>query len=332
MKRFIVQLTEWKEEKGKQVRRNHAYYETATETLKDYYLNHMCKAYTISIYDRLSKKHITMSDLKRLAEYDVKPVTEEVAEEVKEMITVERVTTDDNGNVEDVTVVEWNKNELIRFLIRGNYEQVASNTWKKVAKTGAVRTYTIQEEVTEVETTTEVTEEVTEEVSTPASQELKIYHNFTNKEYTLNEFLASDVFKYNDILMDRYVTATKDDTLVTAYMEDNFEVFAENEGYINYYMDIVTEIKNDIEILGQYTNFEIVENEEVENMEAVSMGKNIEINVKIIDKNKNVMCNENRMITAKEFKKVTEKYSYVLERNEYTYICNGATKIIQPLN
>ena len=330
MKRFIVQLTEWKEERGKQVRRNHAYYETATETLKDYYLNHMCKAYTVSIYDRQSKKHITMSDLKRLSEYDVKPVTEEVKEEAKEMVTVERVTTNNNGNVEDVTVNEWNKNELIRFLIRGNYEQVSDNTWKKVAKTGAVRTYTIQEEVTEVETTTE---QVSEEVTVPASQELKIYHNFTNKEYALNEFLASDIFKYNEILMDRYVTATKDDDLVTAYMEDNFVVFAENEGYIKYYMDIVTEIKNDIEILGQYTKFEIVENEEVENVEgAMPMGENIEINVKIIDKNKNVICNENRVVTAKEFKKVTEKYSYVLERNEYIYICNGATKIIQPLS
>ena len=330
MKRFIVQLTEWKEERGKQVRRNHAYYETATETLKDYYLNHMCKAYTVSIYDRQSKKHITMSDLKRLSEYDVKPVTEEVKEEAKEMVTVERVTTNNNGNVEDVTVNEWNKNELIRFLIRGNYEQVSDNTWKKVAKTGAVRTYTIQEEVTEVETTTE---QVSEEVTVPASQELKIYHNFTNKEYALNEFLASDIFKYNEILMDRYVTATKDDDLVTAYMEDNFVVFAENEGYIKYYMDILTEIKNDIEILGQYTKFEIVENEEVENVEgAMPMGENIEINVKIIDKNKNVICNENRVVTAKEFKKVTEKYSYVLERNEYIYICNGATKIIQPLS
>ena len=146
MKRFIVQLTEWKEEKGKQVRRNHAYYETATETLKDYYLNHMCKAYTVSIYDRQSKKHITMSDLKRLAEYDVKPVAEEVVEEVKEMVTVERVTTDDNGNVEDVKTYETDKNELIRFLISGNYEQVSDNTWKKVAKSGAVRVYTIKEE------------------------------------------------------------------------------------------------------------------------------------------------------------------------------------------
>ena len=146
MKRFIVQLTEWKEEKGKQVRRNHAYYETATETLKDYYLNHMCKAYTVSIYDRQSKKHITMSDLKRLSEYDVKPVAEEVVEEVKEMITVERVTTDDNGDVEDINVVEWDKNELIRFLNRNGYEQVTSNTWKKVAKSGSVRVYTIKEE------------------------------------------------------------------------------------------------------------------------------------------------------------------------------------------
>ena len=67
MKRFIVQLTSWNEEKGKQVRRNHAYYETAAETLKDYYLNNMCKAYTVSIYDRQSKKHITMTDLERLA-------------------------------------------------------------------------------------------------------------------------------------------------------------------------------------------------------------------------------------------------------------------------
>ena len=316
MKRFIVQLTEWKEERGKQVRRNHAYYETATETLKDYYLNNMCKAYTVSIYDRQSKKHITMTDLERLAKYDVKSVVvEEEVTEVKENTEVEVVITSTSENETITNTVTRNKSELIAFLNSNGYEQVTSNTWKKVAKSGAVRIYAIQEEVTE-------------EVTTPVSQELKIYHNFTNKEYALNEFLASDVFKYNEILMDRYVTATKDDDLVTAYMEDNFEVFAENEGYINYYMDIVTEIKNDIEILRQYTKFEIVENVEG----AVLMGENIEINVKIIDKNKNVICNENRVVTAKEFKKVTEKYSYVLERNEYIYICNGTTKIIQPLS
>ena len=67
-------------------------------------------------------------------------------EEVKEMVTVERVTTDDNGNVEDVNVVEWDKNELIRFLNRNGYEQVTSNTWKKVVKSGSVRVYTIKEE------------------------------------------------------------------------------------------------------------------------------------------------------------------------------------------
>ena len=180
MKRFIVQLTSWNEEKGKQVRRNHAYYETAAETLKDYYLNNMCKAYTVSIYDRQSKKHITMTDLERLAKYDVKSVVEEEVTEEKELVTVKRVTTDSEGNVKDVNIVEWDKKELIQFLISGNYEQIANNTWEKVGNNGAVRTYTIEKEDTiPVDEKKEDRSTVEEEAKTMTLNEVKNVYKVT---------------------------------------------------------------------------------------------------------------------------------------------------------